>query len=245
MELAIPTDRLCVRERESVAELALEVEGVRTERGREEEQRQQSPGLPPGARPQQVDERGKEREPHGSRRNRQSPGDSREPRSSTLRGEERGRGEHEEQAVRVERGEDESGREEREDENGVACALDAELLPCDRGHAPRAEPGGDEREQRAPDERGAEDGEERRIEREERSRRLVVAVPRDPQEPARVPLVERSEHEIGERIPGAIGDARVTRRVASTAARRPCREGMRLGSRRRSRTGDLASRRRS
>ena len=51
-------------------------------------------------------------------------------------------------------------------------------------------------------------GEERGIQREERRRRLVVAVPRDPQEPAGVPLVERSEHEIGERTPGAIGDAR-------------------------------------
>ena len=59
------------------------------------------------------------------------------------------------------------------------------------------------------DDRSAEDREERRIEREEGSRRLVVAVPRDPQEPARIPLVERSEHEVGERIPGLIWDAGV------------------------------------
>src|SRR5205823_2475072 len=131
------------RERPGVAELVVEVERVQADSGRQEEEWGEPPDFPAAARPEEIGERRQEREAHHPRPYRKAARNARKPRPPALRAEEGRRGEGEEEAVRVEGGEHEGRRKEREDEDAVPRPVLAEEGPDDLEEAPRPEPGGD------------------------------------------------------------------------------------------------------
>ncbi len=208
-ELPLPAGRLRVRERERVAELTVEVQRVRAERGGEEEQRDEPPDLPPVPRPQEVDQCGQKREPQRPGCNREGSRDACEPGPSALRGEERPCREEQEQPFGVHSREDECRREQRENQDGVARAALSEPLARDLRNAPRAETRCDQGEQRSPHHGRAEQRQNPRVEREERCRDLVVPVAGDLQEPVGIPLREGPEDEIRDGIPRPLRGRRV------------------------------------
>ena len=202
--LAVPVG-LGARERPRIAERRVEVERVEADRGRQEQQRRE-PRERAGvaAAPEQDRERRQEREPDQPRPGREAAEHAGEQRPPPHRREERARREREEEPLRVERGEDEADGIEGEVEDGVVGAALAEHGPRDLRQHPGRDRTACERDQDAGDQlRPGQPGEpvhERRVDGEERGRlrHLLVAVQRDLQEPACVPLRERLEEVVAE-----------------------------------------------
>ena len=214
---AIPVG-LGAGERPGVAERRVQIERVETDRGRQQRHRRQASeraGVAPA--PEQHDECGHEREPEQPRSRRETSEHSRRDSLPARRGEKGAGGEGEEEAVGVERREHEADGVEGEVEDDVVRATRAEDRPRDLRQRPGGYRPGGQRDEHAGDERRAgQPGEcvcRGRIDREERGRlrHFLVAVLRDLEEPACIPLREGAEEEVARRPVGAADQAPVGR----------------------------------
>src|SRR5436309_1116875 len=150
-----PEDLLCVLERERVPYSDVELEHVRAEPEREEQDRRraQEPEQAPPAGPQQDEEGRNEREPDQPCGDGERAEDAGAQRASALREEERPRDEREEERVRLRRREDERERIQRHEEERVHGPSRPEQRTRDPDERDGCGGCGDERDQDARDDR--------------------------------------------------------------------------------------------
>ena len=142
--MAVPVHALRMDERPRVAEVLVEVEGVRADGRREQEQRREAEHVAARPRPQQRGERREQGEPDEPRPAREPAENACEQRPPLDGREERAGGEREEQPVRVGGREHECDRVQRDEEHGrggpsLAEQRSREPVEDDHRHRSRGE----------------------------------------------------------------------------------------------------------
>ena len=124
MNVALPVHALCIDERPRVAEVPIEVQRVRADCCRQQDQRGERVQTAPV--PEENHERRQKREPDQACPAREPAEHAGDERTALRRGKERTGGEREEEPVRVRSREDERDRVQRDEQDGVVRAALAE-----------------------------------------------------------------------------------------------------------------------